>query len=192
MWRETDNPYFILTAEIMLQRTTAGHVKKVYGDFIKKYPFLGSLAAAHLDDVEKILKTLGLRYRCKLLIKAANFIIDNYGGVIPHDRSELLSVPGVGDYVAGMIVNSAFCGREYVVDTNIARIFNRVLGLNMHGDISKNKEIVKYASVYFDISDSRGYAYSIVDFGAMVCKNIKPRCTHCQVARYGVCMYQFF
>ncbi len=189
LWRETDNPYFILMSEMMLQRTTAQHVRGVYGKFISKYPSLISLSKADLEYVESILKPLGLKYRCKLLIKAANFIIDNYGGVIPDNKDGLLSIPGVGDYVAGMVMNCAFHKREYVVDTNITRIFNRVLDLNMKGDICKNKEIIKYASVYFDVDNSREYAYSIIDFGAAICKNMNPLCNGCPINKYGICLF---
>ncbi|WP_123054483.1 DNA glycosylase [Clostridium sp. JN-1] len=189
LWRETNNPYFILMSEMMLQRTTAQHVKGVYGKFISKYPSLNSLSKADLEDVENILKSLGLRYRCKLLIKAANFIIDNYGGIIPDNKDEILLIPGVGDYVAGMVMNCAFHKREYVVDANITRIFNRVLGLNMKGDICKNKEIIKYASVYFDVDNSREYAYSIIDFGAAICKNMNPLCNTCPINKYGICLF---
>lgn len=189
LWRETSNPYFILMAEMMLQKTTAEHVKKVYGDFINKYPSLTSLSKANLKDVENILKPLGLKYRCKLLIKASNFIINNYDGIIPNNKDKLLLIPGIGDYIAGMVMDCAFHKREYVVDTNITRIFNRVLDLNMKGDICKNKEIVKYASVYFDVNNSREYAYSIIDFGAAVCKNSNPLCNVCPISKYEMCLF---
>ncbi|MBV4446410.1 hypothetical protein KM799_07310 [Clostridium tyrobutyricum] len=188
-WRETDNPYFILMAEMMLTRTRAEHVNRVYKKFITTYSNIKLLSKANIKELEEILRPLGLKSRCKMLIKAANFIIDKYNGVIPQDKDELLSIPGVGNYVAGMVMNCAFHKREYVVDTNIIRIFNRLLNLNINTDNIKDKEIIKYSSVYFDTENSREYAYAILDFGSAICKSIKPLCNICIVNRYRLCEF---
>lgn len=188
-WRETNNPYFILISEMMLQRTKAEQVIHVYKKFIDKYPTILCLAKAKLGDLEIILKPLGLKSRSKVFSDAAKFINDIYRGSIPNTRNKILCVPGVGEYVSGMVMNCAFKKREYAVDTNIARIFNRILDLGLTGDIRRKKEIVKYSSVYFDTENSREYAYAILDFAAAICKSINPLCSICPANKYGICRF---
>ncbi|MEA5009132.1 hypothetical protein [Clostridium tyrobutyricum] len=188
-WRKTNNPYFILISEMMLQRTKAEQVALVYEKFINNYPTILCLEKAKLEDLEIILRPLGLKSRSKTFINAAKFITGIYGNIIPDTRNKILYVPGVGEYVSGMVMNCAFDKREYVVDTNIARIFNRILDLGLMGDIRRKKEIVKYSSVYFDTENSREHAYAILDFASAICKSIKPLCNICIVNRYRLCEF---
>lgn len=188
-WRKTNNPYFILVSEMMLQRTKAEQVEDVYKRFIEVYPDIYSLVKSKPQQVDYIVKSLGLKDRYKVFINAASFIIYNYNGKIPDTRDDLLCIPGVGEYVSGMVMNCAFGKREYVVDTNIARIFNRILDLNLKGEIRRKKEIIEYSSVYFDTENSRQYAYAILDFAAAICKSINPLCGICPVNKYGICRF---
>ena len=188
-WRKTNNPYFILVSEMMLQRTKAEQVEDVYKRFIEVYPDIYSLVKSKPQQVDYIVKSLGLKDRYKVFINAASFIIYNYNGKIPDTRDDLLCIPGVGEYVSGMVINCAFRKTEYVVDTNIARIFNRILDLNLKGEIRRKKEIIEYSSVYFDTENSRQYAYAILDFAAAICKSINPLCGICPVNKYGICRF---
>ncbi|MBV4414666.1 hypothetical protein [Clostridium tyrobutyricum] len=188
-WRETNNPYFILISEMMLQRTKAEQVAGVYEKFINVYSTIRSLVKSKPEQIESIVKSLGLKDRYKVFINAANFILDNYNGILPDERNLLLCIPGVGEYVSGMVMNCAFNKREYVVDTNIARIFNRILDLNLKGEVRRKKEIIKYACIYFDTENSRQYAYAILDFAAAICKSIDPLCDVCPVNKYGLCKF---
>lgn len=188
-WRKTDNPYFILISEMMLQRTKAEQVEGVYKKFIATYPTIYSLAKSEPWQVDYIVKSLGLKDRYKVFINAANFIARNYNGMVPDKRNDLLCIPGVGEYVSGMVMNCAFGKREYVVDTNIARVFNRILDLNLKGEVRRKKEIIEYSSIYFDTENSRQYAYAILDFAAAICKSINSLCDICPVNRYSLCLY---
>jgi A/G-specific adenine glycosylase len=73
-WRKTQNPYFILVAEILLQQTNAEKVEPVYLKIIKEYPEFNELAKANLSKLEEIIKPLGLVYRAENLIKCAKII----------------------------------------------------------------------------------------------------------------------
>ena len=50
-WRRTGNPYHILVAEYLLQRTRIVSGTPYYERFLRKFPTVQNLAAAPLDDV---------------------------------------------------------------------------------------------------------------------------------------------
>lgn len=107
-WRHTRDPYEIMIAEFMLQRTKANQVVPVYDDFLKKYPDIKSVSKADIADIARIIRPLGLHWRSGHFKKAAEYIIREYNGKFPSSKEELLKIPGVGDYVAGVILAVAF------------------------------------------------------------------------------------
>jgi A/G-specific adenine glycosylase len=179
LWRVNITPYKILIAELMLRRTRAEQVVPVYKEFINRYPVIGELAEAEIGDITPYVDKLGLRWRASNFIDAANYIIDNYKSVIPDKRDELIKIPGVGEYVAGAILTCAFNRSEYIIDSNIARFFNRYYDLELKGEIRRNKKIRKLAIELYNTNNTGDITFAILDFTAMVCKPLKPECIDC-------------
>ena len=178
-WRNTKNPYKIMVAEFMLQRTRAEQVVRVYRDFIKKYSGTNSLVEADPIEVNKVTERLGLHWRGRHFTEAATFIRDNFRGKIPGSRSKLLSVPGIGEYVAGAILTVAFNKKEWVIDSNIARFLNRFYGLNLSGEIRRKRKIIEISKSIYQTTRSRQLTFALLDFTGMICKPIKPVCNSC-------------
>jgi len=74
-WRRTTNPYPILVAEFLLQRTDADTVAPIYEAFLTCYPTLAKLAHAPVDEIGKLLQPLGLFFRAERLSATAHIII---------------------------------------------------------------------------------------------------------------------
>jgi len=127
-WRKERSPYRIMIAEFMLQRTRADQVVPVYIEFIKKYPNIQSLYLADENDIKETLKPLGLYWRATHFKKAANYIINVFGGHFPSIKEELLKIPGIGDYVAGAVLSIAYHKKEWMVDSNVVRVLKDTLG----------------------------------------------------------------
>lgn len=180
-WRETNDPYAILMAELMLQRTRADQVAGVYEVFMKKFPTIHCLSAARSASVDLITRPLGLNWRNQTIISAARFIVSNFDGRVPDSRDELLRIPGVGEYIAGMVLLTAYGKREWAVDSNIARVINRFLGLGYTGELRRKKAIIEAARLFFDTANTRPAAYAILDFSALICRARKPICCDCPV-----------
>jgi len=178
-WRKNINPYRIMIAEFMLQRTKANQVESVYKSFIKQYQDINSLAKARAHSIQKYTINLGIHWRAAHFKEAAKYIMDNYDGQFPEDRTLLRKIPGIGDYVAGAILTVCFNRPEYVVDSNIARFINRFYGLQLTGEIRRKKPIIEKAQELFDYSDTRNLLFALLDFTALVCKPQKPECTSC-------------
>jgi len=178
-WRETQDPYAILLAEIMLRRTWANQVVPVYRTFLKEYPDPFSLAHADSKRVESLLWPLGLSWRARDVLGMAYDLRDKFACQVPGTREELKQLTGVGDYIAGAVLSLAFNQPEWIVDTNVVRVFQRFLGLGLTGEIRRHPLIVSLAQEYAH-SDSAGKAnLALLDHAALVCKPGHPLCSIC-------------
>lgn len=185
-WRDTMDPYGILIAEIMLRRTRANQVQQVYVEFMKRYPSIESLSKAESDEIQQFTYSLGLHWRNRTLPELAQLIISKHVGNIPKERDELVKLPGIGEYVAGMFLSSAFNRIEWIVDTNIVRVFSRFFDLKVKGDGRRDKNIVSISKRYVNCRHPRLVNFAIIDFAALMCKKI-PLDTRCPI--HSECAY---
>ncbi len=128
-WRQTSEPYDILIAEFLLQKTDADTVAPVYKTFLDRYPTLEELTKAIIEDIAAILKPLGLLFRAERLFKTVQTIAEEYHDKIPNSETELLKLPGIGKYTARAICSQEFEQTALVLDTNVARILERFFGI---------------------------------------------------------------
>ena len=140
-WRFTTEPYHILIAEVMLHRTQALQVVPVYTQFLEKYPTLASLAQAKQEEFHEVLYSLGLRWRIDLIMEMVSQIQERFHGQIPEEKSDLLSLSGVSDYVASAVRCFAWNKPETIVDTNTVRVIGRVFNLQIKDSSRRNAEL---------------------------------------------------
>lgn len=178
-WRRTIDPYAILIAEFLLQKTGAATVAPVYERFISRYPTLASLAAASIEDVACLLQPLGLSFRAERLCQSVQFLVEKYGGKIPDTEASLLELPGVGLYTARSVCANAFSQPKAVLDTNVARILERFFGFQGNRVKSRCKLLWRAAEQVAPKTDVARWNLTLLDFGAAVCTAKNPRCTDC-------------
>src|SRR3989475_5421904 len=104
-WRRTRDPYRILVAEYLLQRTRIKSGTPYYERFLKRFPTVQDLAAAPLDDVLAVWEGLGFYGRARNLHAAARAIVEDHRGLIPPSHDALASLPGIGPYTAGAVAD---------------------------------------------------------------------------------------
>jgi len=178
-WRKTKDSFKILIAEIMLRRTQADQVKPVYELLFKKYPDIESLAKADKNSIERLLFPLGLKRRNEGVVTVAQKIRDQYKLKVPAKRENLIKLPGVGEYIAGAVLSFAYGKKEWIVDSNIARLFKRHFGIKAGKEIRTDKIIIEIAKIYSDCIDPRKANISLLDFSSLVCIPRKPKCKTC-------------
>ena len=178
-WRETQDPFKILIAEIMLQRTKAQQVEPVYNDFISKYPSPKHILDELDTTIYSELSSLGLRWRIGTILNTAEFLINRYQGRTPSTRGELIRIPGVGQYIAGAVVTTAFNKQCSLLDSNIVRLFSRYMGFKRVVDARADKNSLACSIFYSKSTKPRQSTYAIVDFPALICKPINPSCYRC-------------
>lgn len=173
-WRETDDPYRVLVAEMLLQKTFADKVKPIYGEFVSRYPELEMLADADVDEVASLLEPLGLQnVRARALIDIANEHID---GSIPGDEEGLLELPYIGPYAANATLCFGFDERRPVVDSNVVRAYNRAFGMDL---TPQDEEAWEIADQVLPEEDYQRFNLALLDFGAKICTADSPRCQEC-------------
>lgn len=178
-WRNTLDPYKILVAELLLQKTNAATVAPIYQELIDRYPTLNALAVAPVEDITKLLQPLGLSFRVDRLFQLTQVVLEEYGGNIPTTEAQLLKLPGVGKYTAKSVCAHAFGQSKAVLDTNVARILERFFGFE--GDRVKTRcpKLQAAADRVAPQINVSTWNLALLDFGAAVCTARNPRCAEC-------------
>jgi len=186
-WRETQDPFKVLIAEMMLRRTKADQVRAVYDRLFAEYPDVETMAKAGNEELEEILYPLGLKWRNPAFRLVAREVKEKYQCKIPEAREELTTLPGVGEYVAGAVLSIAYGKREWIVDSSIVRLFRRYFGVRTSKEGRRDKHVVEIAKMYVSGKDPRKANLAILDFAALICLPRDPRCTQCPVS--ATCRY---
>jgi A/G-specific adenine glycosylase len=183
-WRETHDPYHVLIAELLLQRTRADLVEPLYRRFVTEYPDAKALANADPVRVSEVLRPLGFAHRTARLPNLGRALVERHGGRIPRERADLLALPGVGEYVANAVRAVAFGEQEPLLDPNIIRLIGRVFGLR--SDRARPRDdpaLWSFIRSLLPRARAREFNLALVDLGAMVCRTRRPRCYSCPLRR---------
>jgi A/G-specific adenine glycosylase len=188
-WRRTRNPYHILIAETMLQKTTANQVQSLIKTFLSKFPSIEDLANASVEDIEAVITPLGMEHkRAVNYKKMAEIIKKKYGGNVPSSEEELLSLPGVGRYIANSVLCFAFGKDVPILDTNVLRVLERVFGVKSDKARARtDKRMWNIVKVIIPPGMARQINLALLDFGALVCTAKKPKHFLCPVSH--ICNY---
>lgn len=180
-WREDPAPYHVWLSEIMLQQTRVEAVKGYYERFLKELPDIKSFAQAPEDEYLKLWQGLGYYSRVRNMHKAAEIIVRDFGGEMPHTAEKLRELPGIGDYTAAAIASIAYCEKVPAVDGNLLRIFSR---LAAYGENIKTSKAKRNAGEFWKerMSEERpgDFNQALMDLGSTVCiPEEGPHCTEC-------------
>ncbi|MBM4168727.1 MAG: A/G-specific adenine glycosylase [Ignavibacteria bacterium] len=176
-WRRTNDPYRILLSEIMLQQTQVARVKEKYPVFLRRFPTLRTLAHASTSDVIKAWRGMGYNRRAVYLRQIAREVMEKHRGKIPAAAPALHKLPGIGKYTANAILATAFGQNVPVVDTNIRRIFTRLLKR------ATFPAEWKLAELLLSRSSASEWNQALMDLGALVCTARAPLCHLCPVSK---------
>ncbi|HKW42555.1 MAG TPA: A/G-specific adenine glycosylase, partial [Thermoplasmata archaeon] len=183
-WRRTRDPYQILVAEYLLQRTRIASGIPYFERFVRRFPSLRDLANASLDEVLAQWEGLGFYGRARNLHAAARAILDRFSGEVPHSYDELESLPGMGPYTAGAVASIAFGLPVAAVDGNVTRVISRLFRVHeaMGGAVAHRR--IKALADRLVPSDRPGeFNQALMDLGATICTPTSPACDRCPLER---------
>jgi len=179
-WRNTSNPYHIWLSEIILQQTRVDQGMEYYLKFVRLFPDIATLAAAHEDLVLRTWQGLGYYSRARNLHFAAKQVVQQFDGKFPDNYNEILLLKGVGTYTAAAIASFAYNEPKAVVDGNVYRFLSRYFGIKTPIDSAiGKKEFQKIADEILDKKNPGTCNQAMMEFGAMVCKPQNPFCDSC-------------
>jgi A/G-specific adenine glycosylase len=177
-WRGENDPYRILVSEIMLQQTRVAVVAGRYKTFLRRFPTAQALARAREDTVLAAWSGLGYYRRARSLHAAAREITRTG---FPRASRDLTCLPGVGRYTANAVASIAFGEPVAVVDGNVKRVLQRLLGKTLAADACW-----KAAGEMLDAARPGDFNQGMMELGALVCLPGRPLCARCPVASFCV------
>ena len=178
--------YELVIAVMLSAQTTDKSVNAVTPILFKKYPTLDALYNAPLESIEEIIKPIGLyKNKAKNLKGIVKDLVDRFNGVVPSDKEQLMTLPGVGNKTAGVIRAEIFQIPDLPVDTHILRISKR-LNLAKKDDepIDVERKLKKI------IPEERWIKshHQLIHFGRYYCMARSPKCEKCKIS--DMCMYK--
>jgi A/G-specific adenine glycosylase len=176
-WRETDDPFRILVAEVLLQRSRGVTVAKVYERLFARWPDAQHLARARVDSIALVIRPLGLTSRAAKLRELARSIVAL--GSVPTSLDGLLALPGVGPYAGRATLAVAFGRHSAVVDGVTARVYRRYFGLPSEVPAVSDNDLWSVVSRVTPKRSAKGWNWAVLDLAATTCLPKVPRCSSC-------------
>lgn len=174
--------YELLIAVILSAQTTDKKVNEVSPILFSKYRSLDELNDAKNEDIEEIIKGLGLYKNKALAIKdVANKLINEFNYKIPSNKQDLLKFKGVGNKVANVVLIELFNIPEFPIDTHIYRFSKRLNYIKDNESILKAETSLKK---HFPKEYWIKLHHQIIFFGRYKCHAISPSCDDCKLKKY--------
>ncbi|MGV8884067.1 MAG: A/G-specific adenine glycosylase [Microbacteriaceae bacterium] len=183
-WREPGfSAWGTLVSEFMLQQTPVARVIPRLEEWLRRWPTPADLASVPPGEAVRAWQSLGYPRRALNLHSTAVTITELHGGIVPSDVTQLLALPGVGDYTARAVAVFAFGERHPVVDVNTRRVIARAIhGNGEPGPASKRDLVDMEALLPRDDSDAQLANIAFMELGALVCTARSPKCEACPIA----------
>ena len=177
------NAWELLCAVILSAQCTDERVNQITPALFAAYPSPEALAKADIKDVEKLIHSAGFYHSKALsLIESSKRISEVYGGQVPQNMKDLLTLRGVARKTANVMLGDYFKKPEgIVVDTHIKRLSFR-LGLTKQTDpVKVEQDLMKIIPYKY----WGWFGIAVILHGRQVCNARKPACSRCSLA--GLC-----
>lgn len=182
-WQVAATPYRVWVSEIMLQQTQVATVARYFERFTARFPDVGALADAGIDEVLHLWSGLGYYARARNMHRAAKIVCAEHAGVMPATLDGLQALPGVGRSTAAAILALAGSKRQAILDGNVKRVLCRYHAVGeWPGRAAVNQALWALAERHTPRRRVAAYTQAIMDLGATLCTRVRPRCTSCPLA----------
>lgn len=176
---EYEKPYELLISVRLSAQCTDARVNIVTKELFSEFPTLDSFAGADVSKVEEIVKPCGLfRTKAKSIVELSKKLLEDFGGRVPDNMEDLLSLPGVGRKTANLILGDVYKQPAVVTDTHCIRICGR-LGLSEGNDPAK---VEKQLREILPAERSSDFCHRLVVFGRETCSARSPKCEGCPLS----------
>ncbi len=171
-----EDPLQLLIATRLAAQCTDARVNIVTPALFERFPTVDDFANAAYEQVAEYIKSCGLyKTKSKDIVEMAKALKNNFGGNVPDNIDDLISLPGIGRKTANLVVGDIYGKPAVVVDTHCIRITKR-LGLHQLKD---QKKIEFELRKLLPQEESNDFCHRIVLHGRAVCVARKPKCEEC-------------
>ena len=181
------NVYQLFISTLLSAQTTDRSVNEVTPTLFKQYPDFNFLAKAKQEDVENIIKTIGLYHnKAKNIIASAKLVVTEFAGEVPRNFKDLVTLPGIGRKSSVIILGNGYNIIEGIaVDTHVSRIVHR-WRVVPKTDKTPDK-IEKILMNLVEKDEWTNFSHRVILFGRRICNARKPKCSECPFT--GDCNY---
>ena len=174
---EERDPWKLLVQVRLAAQCTDERVNKVTPALFARYPDCAAMAEAEIPEVEEYIRSCGFYHgKARDLVLQARQLTDVFGGRVPDNMDDLVSLPGVGRKCANVILAECYGVPALAVDTHVERISKR-LGLADKTDsvLAVEKKLCKKIPKYKWIKTH----HQMIFFGRYLCRARNPECDRC-------------
>jgi len=169
------NAFELLVATILSAQATDAGVNRVTPALFAKYPDARALAAAPVEDIERLVHATGFyRQKTRSLLGMAAALVERHAGAVPRTMEALVTLPGVGRKTANVVLGHALGVPGFPVDRHVLRVSNR-LGIAHSDDPERVEQQLTGAlppAWWTRASDT------LILHGRRICKPV-PLCERC-------------
>jgi endonuclease-3 len=167
----------LLVATILSAQSTDANVNRVTPELFRKYPTVQDFAALTPEQLQPDVRSTGFfRNKSKSVVGAAKKIVEEFGGAVPSEMDQLLTLPGVARKTANVVLGTWFRKAVgVVVDTHVTRISRRL-------QLTKNSDAPKIEQDLMTVIPSEKwilFSHQIIWHGRKLCIARKPKCMEC-------------
>lgn len=176
-----ESPYELLVSTVLSAQCTDKRVNMVTETLFRKYRSPEDFARARKSTLEKEIRPTGFfRAKAKSIMELSQDIVERFGGRVPDNMDDLVTLRGVGRKTANVVLAGSFNKPAIAVDTHVKRVSGR-LGLTRHTDPVK---------IEFDLMEILPrrewgpFSFIVILHGRETCKSRKPKCEMCILEKY--------
>jgi endonuclease-3 len=175
-----NSPLELLIATVLSAQCTDVRVNAVTPVLFNRFPTLETLAAAKLSEVEEIIYSTGFfRSKAKNIKELANKILNDFGGEVPNDLVQLVTLPGVGRKTANVVLGNAFGIPGLTVDTHFGRLSRRFGWSTATDPVKVENDVAKLIPE----KEWTLLSHKLIWHGRRICHSRKPECGICPLAK---------
>ena len=169
--------YELLITVRLAAQCTDERVNQISPALFARFPTLQAYAEADVDEVGKYVHSCGFwRAKSRDIVACAQMLLDRFGGVVPDNMEDLLSLPGVGRKTANLILGDIYGKEGYVCDTHCIRITGRLGITDGSKDPVKVEQQLRKSIAPEEASD---FCHRMVLHGRALCMARSPKCGDC-------------
>ncbi len=174
----------LLIATILSAQCTDKKVNLATPALFKRYPTPQALAKAKIEEVEALIRTLGLfRNKAKSIVTCAQMLCETFGGEVPATMEKLVTLPGVGRKTANCVLVNAFGQPGIMADTHCLRLSGR-LGLIAETEAKDPVKVELGLKALVPAREQAAFSHALILHGRRVCHARAPECGICCLRRH--------
>lgn len=171
-------PFELLVATILSAQCTDKRVNMVTKKLFAKHNKPEDFASLSIEELGKMIRSCGFYHnKSKNIIATSRILLEEYDGLVPDKREELVKLPGVGRKTANVVLSNAFGQDAIAVDTHVFRVANRIGLANAKNVEQTEKQLME------NIPKSKWSIahHWLIYHGRNICKARRPLCEECPI-----------